>query len=101
MISMAPFPWERGNWECGRSAIHPLGGLTDEQQNQVEDIVRLIPAEERAAFRDAGTRVARSRTYCWRAAPRRGTHMAHIPSAPLANPRSRRCGLMEAASISV
>ena len=50
MISMAPFPWERGNWECGRSAIHQLGGLTDEQQNQVEDIVRLIPAAERAAF---------------------------------------------------
>jgi DNA-binding transcriptional ArsR family regulator len=24
--------------------------LTDEQQNQVEDIVRLIPAAERAAF---------------------------------------------------
>jgi len=48
MISTAP--WDRGNWECGRSAIHQLGGLTDEQQNQVEDIVRLIPAEERAAF---------------------------------------------------
>ena len=41
---------DRGNWECGRSAIHQLGGLTDEQQNQVEDIVRLIPAAERAAF---------------------------------------------------
>ena len=39
MISMAPFPWERGNWECGRSAIHQLGGLTGE-----------LPAEERAAF---------------------------------------------------
>ncbi len=50
MISTAPFPWDRGNWECGRSAIHQLGGLTGEQQNQVEDIVRLIPAEERAAF---------------------------------------------------
>lgn len=24
--------------------------LTDEQQNQVQDIVRLIPADERAAF---------------------------------------------------
>ena len=41
---------DRGNWECGRSAIHQLGGLTDEQQNQVEDIVRLIPAAERVAF---------------------------------------------------
>jgi hypothetical protein len=26
------------------------GMLTDEQQNQVQDIVRLIPADERAAF---------------------------------------------------
>jgi hypothetical protein len=26
--------------------------LTDEQQNQVEDILRLIPADERAAFLD-------------------------------------------------
>jgi len=49
MISTAPFPWDRGNWECGRSAIHQLDGLTDKQQNQIEDIVRLIPAEERAA----------------------------------------------------
>ena len=50
MISTAPFPWDRGNWECGRSAIHQLDGLTDKQQNQIEDIVRLIPAEERSAF---------------------------------------------------
>ena len=43
---------DRGNWECGRSAIHQLGGLTDEQQNQLKDILRLIPPDEQAAFLD-------------------------------------------------
>ena len=41
---------------CGKSIRYNSamtnGMLTDEQQNQVQDIVRLIPAEEWAAFLD-------------------------------------------------
>jgi hypothetical protein len=35
--------------------------LTDEQRNQVQDIVRLIPADERAAFVDMLTHELRGR----------------------------------------
>ena len=89
MISTAPFPWDRGNWECGRSAIHQLGGLTGEQQNQVEDIVRLIPAEERAAFLEMLAHELRGRELTAGELRRVAeTHMAHIPPTRLANPRS-------------
>src|SRR5215831_14779555 len=61
---------------CGKSIRYNSamtnGMLTDEQQNQVQDIVRLIPAEEWAAFLDmlahelhgGELRRAAERTWC-------------------------------------
>jgi len=66
MISTAPFPWDRDNWECGRSAIHQLGGLTGE-----------LPAEERAAFLEMRAHELRGRELTAGDAASRNAHGAH------------------------
>src|SRR6516165_9394236 len=69
--------------------------LTDEQQNQLKDILRLIPPDEQAAFLDMLAHDLRGRALTVAScAASQNTHGAN--SFSTANAQSRRCGLMEA-----